>query len=165
MDSIINFLRGIGTDYLGRTHAEILGCDDIKMEKCHSQIQQIFPLHEKSQMTQNDPIITPEIVEESKKYPEIKENFRKALDRMNRFYMVGIYDIDPDIYHEMWDDDYNHNFLRITRIIRSLRLFGLEEEAREFYKNVNEIDKQIGLSNSAQYWKKAMEDDVWKTLR
>jgi hypothetical protein len=165
-NAVIDFLRGVGTDFKGRTHADILGCDDIKMEQCHDQIQQIFPIHERSKMTQNDPIITPEIVEEAKKYPEIKENLRKALDRMKRFYRIMEYALEDGDVHPMWDSPNDHNFLRITRMIRCLRLFGLEKEAKEFYDEMRYIDNNIGLSpNACEYWKKAMEDDVWKTLR
>lgn len=168
-DEIISFLRGIGKDYLGRTHEDIISCTSEEMERCHSQIQQIFPLHEESKHASTYPIITPEIVAESKKYPEINKNLLKALDIMRCFYGVGEardYFVAPELVYNMWCKNGDHNLLRITRIIRSLRLFGLDTHANDFYNEVMEVAKERNISEATlNYWKKANENDIWETLR
>ena len=74
-----------------------------------------------------------------------------------------------------WLGERNHNLLRITRIIRSLRLFGLDEEAREFYNKAldaydfidhNNEDPSFVIDEDAPfYWEKAMLDGRWESLR
>jgi hypothetical protein len=66
----------------------------------------------------------------------------------------------------LWAHNGDHNLLRVTRIIRSLRFFGLEEESRAFYKDVCTVARWAKLPNrTLAFWKKASEEDVWKSLR
>ena len=67
-DYIIGFLKGTSADFKGRTYYEILECSDEELEKCHDQVQHIFPLHEHSNMAHTYPILSKEIVEESFKH-------------------------------------------------------------------------------------------------
>ena len=54
-----------------------------------------------------------------------------------------------------WVKRFNHNHLRITRIIRSLRILGLEDEAQRFFKVLEQIiTGQIG-DRSLSYWTRA----------
>ena len=57
----------------------------------------------------------------------------------------------------------DHNHLRITRIIRSLRVLGLEREAKMFFaalKRVNEESGRIG-STSMMFWTRAAERPLY----
>jgi hypothetical protein len=166
---IIDFLRGIGGDHLGRTYEDHLSVDSQEMEHCHDRIQWFFPLHEASRMSRNFPIITPEIVKESKKYPEIKKNLLKALDIMRCFYAVGKPSdmcIFPKLVHNLWCNNGDHNLLRITRIIRSLRLFGLDKEANEFYGEVLQVAKERRIAEKTlDYWKLAKEGAIWEPIQ
>lgn len=57
-----------------------------------------------------------------------------------------------------WVHRYDHNHLRITRIIRSLRVLGLDREAQAFYNAVKDIQVQSTISDrSLRYWTRAME--------
>jgi len=68
-----------------------------------------------------------------------------------------------EVYSRSWvERSYDHNHLRITRIIRSLRVLGLEDEAQAFYKYISllmESIKQWDLpgpsENSIMYWNRA----------
>ena len=56
-----------------------------------------------------------------------------------------------------WVKRFNHNHLRITRIIRSLRVLGLEVEAAELFKALESVYGQyerIG-ERSMIYWRRA----------
>lgn len=57
-----------------------------------------------------------------------------------------------------WVVKSDHNHLRISRIIRSLRVLGLEQNARAFYKALQDVDQdypgKIG-ARSKMYWQRA----------
>lgn len=171
---IIDFLAGRGTDYKGRTIFDMLDYDDTVMEQCHDSIQWLFMLHEESNFARTYPIITPEIVEEANKDPFVKKHLIWATNRMKKFYGFDNGNFDVENFYS-WLGERNHNLLRITRIIRSLRLFGLEKEAREFYERVSEAYEFINGNNedpsfaidedAPSYWEKAMLDERWETLR
>ena len=75
----------------------------------------------------------------------------------------------PDFSPErasQWAYNGDHNLLRITRIIRSLRFFGLEGEAQAFYQDALVVARWARLSKTTQqYWRKAAEDAVWQSMR
>jgi hypothetical protein len=50
----------------------------------------------------------------------------------------------------------DHNHLRITRIIRSLRVLGLEDEAHAFRAALEEYSTQAGY-RSREYWRRAAQ--------
>lgn len=57
----------------------------------------------------------------------------------------------------------NHNHLRITRIIRCLRILGLDSEAIAFYNALSTIttgNNQIVSCRSTDYWRRAAERPV-----
>lgn len=166
--TILDFLSGVGTDYKGRYYGETINWTDAELERCHDQIQWIFPLHETSKHASVYPILSREIVDEARQDKAILGNLRSAKDRMERFFGIGNY-VDAK-KHKSWCHDYNHNLLRVTRIIRSLRLFGLEKEALDFYVNalvVAEGQSELGYLSIAtlDYWHKAMYNDVWESMQ
>ena len=171
---IIDFLAGRGTDHKGRTIFDMLDYDDTVMEQCHDSIQFLFMLHEESNFARTYPIITPEIVEEANKDPFVKKHLIWAANRMKKFYGFDNHNFDVNRFYS-WLGERNHNLLRITRIIRSLRLFGLDEEAREFYNKASEAYDFIDHNNEDPsfvidedapfYWEKAMKDGMWESLR
>ena len=59
---------------------------------------------------------------------------------------------------------FNHNHLRITRILRRLRVLGCEEQAREFWEGLKRVEKarpgRIGR-RSWIYWERAVWRPIW----
>jgi len=161
---ILGFLSGTRNDYRGRSHQEILAFDNGAMEECHDQIQWVFPLHEESNFAATYPIVDEGIVSEAATNPDIAENLRKAKTRMERFLGVGEhYDIER---HKDWCVNGNHNLLRITRVIRSLCLFGMQDEAIKFYDKVAIPARDNDISDfTLGIWLRALYEDVWSTLR
>ena len=47
----------------------------------------------------------------------------------------------------------NHNWLRFTRILKSLTILGLNDEAMEFFKF---LQRKVGNVQSMSYWRKAV---------
>jgi hypothetical protein len=164
--TILAFLEGTGTDHKDRHYADTLEWSDIQLEACHDQVQWIFPLHEDSHMARTWPVVNKEIVDEAKKNLAILQNLRLAKERFQCFLGMGVGDLNWKIKQDRWCRDKNHNLLRVTRIIRCLRLFGLEDEAQDFYKLASDVAERCGISNvSKAYWWRAFNEDVWKTLR
>jgi len=163
--TIVNFLKGETQDYKGRTYADIIGCDDTKMEQCHDQVQWMFPLHEESNFASTYPVITEEVVKEAKENKDVIKNLKLASERMEKFYGIGRFtDIDKQ---RKWCREGDHNLLRITRIIRCLRIFGLEQEAEYFYNIVRDASLRfLDYEYVAfKYWDKALVEDIWDSLR
>ncbi len=167
-EQIIDFLSGKGKDYMSRTYGTYLTFDAKELEKCHDYIQYMFPLHEHSNhsVNANYPIITPEVANEAGENLDIIQNIVTAYDMYKEFLGVGPY---FDINKKWWrmPGRKDHNQLRITRIIRSLRLLGLDLLAKEFYDNVMDATgngKDVSATTRS-YWDKALNDDMWATLK
>lgn len=61
-----------------------------------------------------------------------------------------------DTASQNWVFRFDHNHLRITRIIRSLRVLGLEEEALAFFKALKSVQEASNISSrSLMYWSRA----------
>lgn len=62
-----------------------------------------------------------------------------------------------------WVMRFNHNHLRITRIIRSLRVLGLETEAENFYLALAEVHEHTGRisETSLMYWTRAVKRPLY----
>lgn len=65
--------------------------------------------------------------------------------------------------NRVWVSRFNHNHLRITRIIRSLRVLGLEDEARVFFEAVEGVYEDTGKigQRSLMFWRRAMERPLY----
>ena len=123
-DTLIQFLRETGLDSQGRLHADILNFSDEELDEVHDYIQWLFPLREKSMAVPGSPVVeSDEIVELLRSDTEVRTNMLRALERMKRFY--------TDNDHWLAQGDHNH--LRITRILKSLCLLGLRDEAIKFH--------------------------------
>ena len=146
---IRGFLMGNAPDYKGRYFNGILKRSNNYLEKCHTYIQFIFPIDKRSSYSLFAPVVTISEAEELGKDPVIRENMRKAVKRMMDFYA-----------ETNWITRNNHNYLRISRILRSLRLFHLDAEADEFYDFITKIaDKHTDVitTKTRGYWERNNE--------
>ncbi len=122
--SIQDFLRGECTDHAGRTINDILPNDDKWLEERHDYIQLLFPIDQTSSYFKAAPTISLEEAFKLAADEQVVENLERAYYRMLDFYS------NPE---NKWFRKHNHNFLRISRILRCLRMFGLNDRADEFY--------------------------------
>jgi hypothetical protein len=160
---ILNFLIGVSPDYRNRMFKDMLLLSDYDLEKCHDQIQWMFPLHEESNHADVYPILTKDVTDAAKDDPTVIGNMLLAKRRMEQFY--GLQPKNEE-KQKSWCRDRNHNLLRVTRIIRSLRLFGLEDEAQAFYDKVFKVGYRVCINvTTLRFWEKAMKDDIWETLQ
>jgi Opioid growth factor receptor (OGFr) conserved region len=133
-DKLTRFFAG-GADDDGRSFEEILGWDDARLEMVHDYIQWIFPLPERSGANPMAPVLDAEAIAAIRGSAEMQGRLRSAFLRMLAFYGFAL---DGDAVVEgprfatasrNWLHAGNHNHLRLTRMLRSLRVLGLEREA------------------------------------
>lgn len=174
--TILDFHSGAGTDDRGRYLREIQRWPDERLEYVHDFIQWMFPLVEPSGVNPSAPVLDRPTIREFHASPELLQNLRASFLRMLRFYGLE-WRPEPDVRVERasnfaasarnWLSPGNHNHLRITRIIKCLRLLGLEREARAFYDCLASIyEEQSGqrwpaiTAGTFAFWRAAACDPV-----
>ncbi|MBI2687258.1 MAG: hypothetical protein HYX27_13145 [Acidobacteria bacterium] len=148
----VTFYRGAGPDSEGRMLAEILAWDDELLEAVHDYIQWLFPLSEPSMFNSSAPLLSESDVAAARSDLTIQANIRAAFARMLRFYGLTA---DTDGRPKQWVCAADHNHLRITRILRSLRLLGFQEEAQRLYDGVSRFNDAFP-ERTKQFWRNAM---------
>lgn len=158
-------------DSRGRTLASILTWSDEQLEYCHDYIQVLFPLPEGSPFNPSAPVINRTVFTTFRSQPELRSQVRHSFERMLNFYGFEYDTSDTEDDGEVivpaphfrraasnWVMRFNHNHLRITRILRSLRVLGLEEEAEQFFQALGRLYRggNSGISQkSMMFWERA----------
>lgn len=119
---IVNFLTGAGPDAAGREVFDVIAFDDPTIEDTHDFIQWLFPLRERSGANAGAPVLNDEDIEAIHDSLSAQAALAAATDRMAIFYYRNGH----------WLTASDHNHLRITRIIKSLRLLRGGELADAF---------------------------------
>ena len=148
---IINFLRGSATDYLARKLTELQNLPDHQLERCHNVVQWMFPTDIPSKFYQDAPVLTPEDIETIQNDLVIQGAIQLSLTRMIWFYQANDY----------WLTQKNHNYLRITRILRCLWLANLKHDYVSMQTVLDDIFidyPDIIGEETYLYWKNANND-------
>lgn len=138
MSHLVDFYRGRTPDAEGRTLAEILAFSDGEMEDVHDFIQWIFPLREPSQFNPDAPLVNDADIAEFRADPALRQSLHRSFERFLAFLGLAFEDgkvvegADFARKAGVWRHR-NHNWLRISRVLASLRILGLEEESRAFF--------------------------------
>jgi len=167
--SLVSFYDGTGRDHRGRRLSEILHWGTGKLESSHDYIQTLFPLPEESGVNWSAPIIDRQVFNAFRSRPELRERLRDSFEKLLWFYgfkldaengEVKVSKGDNyDVNSENWDSRFDHNHLRITRIIRCLRVLGLEDEAKAFLSALENSTTRVS-SRSREFWRRAAERDL-----
>lgn len=161
--ALIDFYRGTGTDDQGRKLSTMHGWSDSKLEAVHNYIQWMFPLKEASHFNHAAPLLDDETIAIFRSDAAIQRNFCFSLETMLAFYGLeaGVLEIVPrsDFRQKAqnWLHANDHNHLRLTRIITSLRLVGLENEAQALYSCLAKIAAESNhvTITTQQFWRAA----------
>ncbi len=147
---IARFYLGETPDDRGRLVTQIQGWGAAQLERVHDYIQWLFPLPEPSPVNPSAPVLDAETIAEFRGSEPLRAALLVSLRMMTRFYE-----------DRQWLTPGNHNLLRITRILRSTRLLGLEAESLAFFEDLQAIyataagRRAIG-STSFDYWRAAV---------
>jgi hypothetical protein len=158
--------RGHSPDHRGRFLVDILCRDDDWLEATHDYIQWLFPLPERSNYNAQAPLLDTAVIAEFAADADLRDALRASFIRMLSFY--GLVERDGRVLaganwnqrkHD-WFTESTHNDLRITRILRSLCLLGLRDEARRFLAGLLErmaTEPDSGIAEEAVgYWRSAV---------
>jgi hypothetical protein len=170
---LLRFYRGEATDSEGRRLDEILGWDDRFLEGVHDYIQWLFPLDERSAFNPDAPLVTRADRDAFTTDERLGANLRRAFKRLLAFYGFRLVEGDAGSVVEqdesrpskarLWLQPHNHNYLRQSRIIKSLALLGQPALARAFgealLKEFARTPDLIGPT-TATYWKDALTRTV-----
>lgn len=164
------FYLGEKPDLEGRTIQELWAWDFEKLECVHNYIQWLFPIAEKSAFNPDSPIVDEVVIKAFQSDSRLQENLQQSLMVMLRFYGLQRHETSEGNIvvnksksystrkHE-WLCMFDHNYLRITRILKCLMLFGLKDEAQAVYNCLQQIyqedSDQIG-GKTFQYWANAI---------
>lgn len=145
---VVDFLTGAGPDGAGREIFAVLALDDPALEATHDFIQWLFPLRERSGANPDAPTLTAADVEAIRESGLAEAALAAATDRMAIFYLRNGH----------WLTASDHNHLRITRMIKSLRLLLGDAQADAFrdliLARVAEAGSPIGTPTLG-FWSRA----------
>jgi hypothetical protein len=168
-DAILRFYRLEGADARGRTLADIWSWDAARLEGVHDYIQWLFPLPEPSAFNPQAPLLTEATVEAFRADAHLRQRLLRSLTTMLGFYGLALASgpggapriapaADFTARSRDWLHAGNHNHLRLTRILTSLRLLGLEDHGRALYACLAGIARDHPHAVSATtlaYWQRA----------
>jgi hypothetical protein len=126
---IVGFLEGRTPDRRGRILAMLLQQTDHQAENAHDYIQWLFPLDEPSRSVNGAPVLTELEIDEIRESSLAQANLAKSA----RWFLGFLQ------RNNHWITKYNHNHLRITRVIKSLRLLASDKAADEFRDKVLDL--------------------------
>ncbi|KAI1417913.1 opioid growth factor receptor conserved region-domain-containing protein [Hypoxylon sp. FL1857] len=150
---------------------DILRLPDEDLEKKHDFIQWLFPLAEESVHNSNAPILDEETVLIFRHHHDdwLRENVKLALQRMMWFYgydtvwrdgKLETAEIEGPRQKFRWLTPSSHNHLRISRMLKSLRILGMPHEAEVVYDTFRRtnIIWGDGVSDATlEHWKLAAD--------
>jgi hypothetical protein len=168
--SAIDFYEGAATDHRGRTLPEILNWPDDRLEDVHDFIQWLFPLPEPSPVNPAAPLLTPDAIAAFHLRAELRDRLRASLERMLRFYGFALQNGPKVVPAENfrrraanWLRPFNHNHLRITRILKCCALVGLDAEAHALLACLEDLAAQERAKSHAaispeslRFWRDAV---------
>tara|TARA_B100001057_G_scaffold262663_1_gene262837 strand:- start:384 stop:848 length:465 start_codon:yes stop_codon:yes gene_type:complete len=148
--NIVNFLTNNEPDFKNRFLKDIWNFSDEAIEHTHDFIQLLFPLNERSSAVSNRIYLdSNEAVQSIKANKLATENIVKS----SKWFLLFL------ARNSHWKRKHDHNYLRVTRIIKSLRLLVSDHEANKFYELFMQlVDENLKLkinSITLHYWENA----------
>ena len=142
------FLTNQENDFKGRNLDLIWQYSDAEIDGNHDFIQLIFPTNKPSRNSFHGYYLDNELlIEQLRSNVLVKENLLKSAAWFLSFLSRN----------KSWVSGYDHNQLRITRAIESLRLLVSDEAANEFFQSILSLVKDPTSINSAtiKFWEEA----------
>ena len=153
MSEILKFYRD-EPNRSGYTWSYVLAWNDDDLEAIHDFIQWLFPTDERSRFNPDAPVLTDADIETFKD-PELQARLEQSVERFRKFYKLGAYATEKAPW---WAMPFDHNLLRITRIVRCLALLKGVAAAKAFKDEAMAVAlaSKIPLRGSIEFWEKAV---------
>lgn len=175
---IIDFLKGEKrASHESLTLLQMLAKRDDQLETAHDFVQWLFPTPEKSNFNLSAPVLdeeTAKVVKEQALGQKVLESYGRFL----RFYDLTVLGNAEVAFKDSlplnhprrwWCKPNDHNHLRLTRIIRCLKLLGYSEQASALYGFLKGTYAKwagnFATLETVQWWKKAAERESWEPMR
>jgi hypothetical protein len=123
---IVAFLEGICTDSQGRLLSDVWAFSDTEIERTHNFFQWLFTLSDPSLSVPGSPTLTYDDITVLRISSAAKKSILGSGDWYTAFLSRNVH----------WKAKYDHNHLRITRAIKSLRLLVSDDEVNRFRDGV-----------------------------
>src|SRR3954462_11280759 len=126
---LLDFYEGNGADHRGRTLADVHRFPPGMLEREHDFIQWLFPLVAASPVNPEAPVLSERDIARFRSSDALKMRLRQSFELMLDFYGFAVQERDGTLAVQRtakfnsradnWLTPGNHNFLRITRILKS----------------------------------------------
>lgn len=184
---IVAFYKSEIPDSSNRKIEDIWKMNFEELENTHNYIQWLFPLREKSSFNPTAPILNNQVIEYMQKDKAVQEALLKSLTVMLNFYGLALEHQNMvsgsagsktsansglskqvkvkkagnfDNRRRVWLTPFNHNYLRISRILTCLKTLGLHNECKALFDCLENIYKEnrqtIGQSTYSHWIRSAL---------
>lgn len=164
---LLDFYRGIGADPQGRTLETIWSYSREQLEIVHDYIQWLFPTETPSRHHPLAPWLDPETATAFQQDDFLQSRVLQSLELMLDFFGLNLTrcEVAPTVSpaphytrrRKAWQKPSNHNLLRLTRILESLRLLGLARYSLSLYLCLEQLHSQGHIPHeSLQIWRLAV---------
>jgi hypothetical protein len=167
----VAFYHGDGRDHRGRSLSDIQKFDFSELEFNHDYIQWLFPLPEPSGASAEAPVLSDDDISRFQSDESLRRRLVQSCEMMLAFFGLepagtgdaGWVNVRRsshfDERRQVWLHPGNHNFLRISRILRSLTLLGCSSHASAVLECLEGIygehAEAIG-NRTIGYWRRAV---------
>jgi len=162
--SLLGFYSGTGSDDRGRRLEDIWRFSHEELEDVHDYIQWLFPLAERSAFNPGAPVLDEATIQRFRTDETLRRNVERSLGVMLDFYGFAR-DGDRIVAAPSfaarsanWLTRGNHNFLRLTRILKALTLLGLEERAAQLLECLEDVytaNQPVIGRRTISFWRQA----------
>lgn len=165
---IVEFYRGERGNQCGHKLDEMLTWSNGALEMDHDYVQWMFPSNERSMLNGEAPTLTKEESKIFEADPALQEKVKQSLVRFLDFLHFKLSRDDEAVLIEpkdsqntpWWLRNFNHNMLRVTRLLKALRLTGNTKYAVAMFDALRPFKPQVS-TNTWQYWYAAVFDPLW----
>ena len=150
MIDLLKFYKNEAKNNRGVALEDIWSYSDVQLERKHNYVQWLFPTDDKSSFNWSSPVLSREDVEMLRNDETIMKNFRKSLEIMMSFYGFELSDnsvVFADNFEmkaKNWITPNNHNYKRISRILRFLTIFEFDDIKMSLVKILDKVYERCG---------------------
>ena len=159
-DKLIPFYLNETRNSAGLTIEDIWALDDDDLESSHEIVQWAFPTTKESAFNPDAPQLCEKSIRLWHTNPRLADNLRGSFDRYLSFFGLTYDDgkITQCEEKPVWDH-FNHNWLRVTRILDSLNTLGLTTEANALFAWLQQrfANATGEAANSLSRWREVMK--------